>query len=271
MPFARVRGIDVHYVEHGAARDAAERTAVLLHGFTLDQRSAVATFEPSFRGRRGWRRLYLDFPGMGHTHAPDWVASTDDVFAVARAAVDELVDGRYAAGGISFGGYVAAGLAATAPERVTGLALVVPMVADRPDRELADFAVLRRDPGVVAAADLDEMAVVQTAEVVRRVHEELDPAEQLADESAIERIDSRYGGSFPLSPPGGFRGPALVLVGRQDNVVGYADQWRVYSRWPRATFVVLDRAGHLLPIEQEALTEALVGDWLDRIEQPTPG
>jgi pimeloyl-ACP methyl ester carboxylesterase len=271
MAFVQSRGVDVHYVAYGASREWAERTIVVLHGYTLDHRSAVAVFEPAFHGRDGWRRLYLDFPGMGRTRAPDWVASTDDVLEVTAGAVDGLVDGPYALAGISFGGYVAAGVAAGDPDRVTGLALVVPMVKDRPGRQLGDFAVLHRDVDVVASDELDQMVVVQTATVLSRVRDEIDAAAELADEPVIERIDARYGGSFPLSAPGGFDKPALVLVGRQDDVLGYADQWSEYGRWPRATFAVLDSAGHLLPLEQAALTDALVADWLDRVEQLPPG
>jgi pimeloyl-ACP methyl ester carboxylesterase len=270
MAFVRSRGVDVHYVAYGASREWAEHTVVVLHGYTLDHRSAQAVFEPAFRGRDSWRRLYLDLPGMGRTRAPESVGSTDDVLDVTSGAVDELVDGPYALAGISYGGYIAAGLVAADPDRVTGLALVVPMVRDRPDRDLADFAVLRRDVDVVRTAELDEMAVVQTAEVVRRIREEIDAAVELADEAVIERLDARYAGSFPLSPPGGYDRPALVLLGRQDDVLGYADQWAEYGRWPRATFVVLDRAGHLLPVEQVPLTDVLIADWLDRIEQPPP-
>jgi pimeloyl-ACP methyl ester carboxylesterase len=270
MPFVEARGVQVHYAAYGASREWAERTVLVLHGYTLDHRSSEAVFEPAFHGRDGWRRLYLDFPGMGRTRAPAWVASSDDVLEVTAAAVAELVDGPYALAGVSFGGYVAAGLTAAAPDRVTGLALVVPMVKDRPGRDLGSFAVLHRDPDVVTTPELDTMAVVQTAQIVRRVRTEIDTAAELADEDVVARIDARYQGSFPLSPPGGFDRPALVLVGRQDDVLGYADQWAEFGRWPRCTYAVLDRAGHLLPLEQVALTNALVDDWLDRVEQPVP-
>lgn len=36
---------------------------------------------------------------------------------------------------------------------------------------------------------------------------------------------------------------------------------------PRATFAVLDRAGHGLPEEQPAVFKALAHDWLDRVEE----
>jgi hypothetical protein len=39
------------------------------------------------------------------------------------------------------------------------------------------------------------------------------------------------------------------------------------ENYPRGTFVVLDRAGHGLGVEQEDLFRALVGEWLDRVEE----
>ena len=37
--------------------------------------------------------------------------------------------------------------------------------------------------------------------------------------------------------------------------------------YPRGTFAVLDRAGHLLGIAQADLFHALVAEWLDRVEE----
>jgi pimeloyl-ACP methyl ester carboxylesterase len=63
-----------------------------------------------------------------------------------------------------------------------------------------------------------------------------------------------------------FEGPSLFLAGRQDPVVGYQDAWPILEQYPRASFVVLDRASHDFPFEQKALFKALVDDWLDRME-----
>jgi pimeloyl-ACP methyl ester carboxylesterase len=57
----------------------------------------------------------------------------------------------------------------------------------------------------------------------------------------------------------------LILTGRQDASVGYAGAWRLLEHYPRATFAVLDRAGHGLPHEQVELLGALLGEWLDRV------
>jgi len=55
-------------------------------------------------------------------------------------------------------------------------------------------------------------------------------------------------------------------VGRQDAVVGYRDHLPLVERFARSTFAVLDVAGHGLPADRPAVVEALVADWLDRIE-----
>lgn len=48
--------------------------------------------------------------------------------------------------------------------------------------------------------------------------------------------------------------------------MGYLDAWQLLEKYPRATFAVLDMAGHNLQIEQPDIFEALVDNWLDRLE-----
>ena len=57
------------------------------------------------------------------------------------------------------------------------------------------------------------------------------------------------------------------ICGKQDKCVGYQDAWRLTESYSRATFSVLDMAGHNLQIEQPHLFNELVIDWLLRIEQ----
>lgn len=167
---------------------------------------------------------------------------------------------------MSFGGYIAAGLTAADPDRIFGVALIVPMVLPREQRELATHAVLVREDGVNGSDDFEQTAVIITAETLRRWQVEIKAAFAVADEDAISRIYQRYGGSFAVGPPGGFARPALIMTGRQDLVLGFNDQWSRFGQWQRATFAELDRGGHLLNIELPALHDILVRDWLDRVE-----
>jgi pimeloyl-ACP methyl ester carboxylesterase len=60
-----------------------------------------------------------------------------------------------------------------------------------------------------------------------------------------------------------------MLTARQDHLCGYRDAWDLLDHYPRATFAVLDRAGHLVNIEQDALCQTLMREWLDRVEEWT--
>ncbi|MFE7508493.1 alpha/beta fold hydrolase [Promicromonospora sp. NPDC057488] len=275
MAYVEVDGVQVHYVEHGPPSGGGVRTAVLVHGFPVDHRIMTGAFEPVFAGREGWRRVYVDLPGMGRTTAPA-VASTDDVFRVLRGAVEALVpEGPYVVVGQSFGGYMARGLAAADPDRVAGLAAVVPLIEPRHElRELPERQVLVRDPALAArvgadALDAEEVLVVQTEDTWSRSRQEVDPGLAAADPVVVARIEASYAGTFPVEPKQ-FEKPVLIVAGRQDSMTGYRDAWDVVESYPRATFAVLDRAGHALNIEQRGLFEALAGEWLDRVEEATP-
>jgi pimeloyl-ACP methyl ester carboxylesterase len=83
----------------------------------------------------------------------------------------------------------------------------------------------------------------------------------LVDETALGRILAGWAidvGSAPLSSP------TLVVAGRRDSVVGYADAVDLLERYPHATLAVIDEAGHALVHERPELVAVLVGDWIDR-------
>jgi pimeloyl-ACP methyl ester carboxylesterase len=63
-----------------------------------------------------------------------------------------------------------------------------------------------------------------------------------------------------------FPGPSLIISGRQDAIVGYQDAWNILEKYPRATYAVLDRAGHLME-DQQAVVRVLMRDWLSRVEE----
>jgi len=94
------------------------------------------------------------------------------------------------------------------------------------------------------------------------------PAVGIADHEFLSKLRENYAFSFDvdvLAKP--FAGPALMLMGRQDSSCGYRDAWGILGNYPRGTFVALDRAGHGLGAEQKDLFNALVSEWLDRVEE----
>ena len=110
--------------------------------------------------------------------------------------------------------------------------------------------------------------VVQNRETLAGFQDWIRRAEKMLDKPFISRLRENVTFSFDVRTlPEPFLRPALILTGRQDSEVGYRDAWDLVEDYPRATFAVLDRAGHSVPYEQERLWKALVNEWLDRVEE----
>jgi pimeloyl-ACP methyl ester carboxylesterase len=261
--------VPLNFVEEGAGVPV-----LALHGWTPDHRLMLGCLEPVFARRPGYRRLYPDLPGMGRSYAPPSVASSDDILAAIQAFVDrEIGDAPFLLIGESYGGYLARGLARSRAAQVLGLALICPIgvKVEHAERTVPERRVLRPDPALLAALppllaeQFADVAVVQTAETARRFEAEALPGLLAADTAAMARIRRRW--TLADDPEGGapFERPTLILTGRQDDATGYVDQIALLPHYPRAGFAILDVAGHNLQIEQPALFDALVLEWLDRV------
>jgi pimeloyl-ACP methyl ester carboxylesterase len=200
------------------------------------------------------------------------------------AFIDQVFGGtRYTVVGTSAGAYLARGVVYHKAAVLDGVLLRVPLiVADAAKRTLPSPAPLIRDPELIARLDptgadaLSEVLVQREGYIAAlrdKVEAAVQPAQRLADTAFLEGIRNdpvNYAFSFDvdaLSEP--CRAPTLILAGRQDGSVGYRDAWSIVENYPRATFAVLDRADHGLPVGQNGVFGALVNEWLDRIEETT--
>lgn len=249
---------------------------LMLHGWPLDHRSMLSAMEPIFEDRPGWYRIYPDLPGMGKTPGEDWIKTQDHVLDVVCEFVDRVIgEERFAIAGLSYGGYLARGLVHRRAESVIGLALLVPaMNTVGQPRDVPPHVTLVEDASALAglspdeAASIQKMAVVQSRRQTEQWKTDIFPAVAAADHTFLDRLEKAGNFSFDVDQlPVPFPGPTLFLTGRQDTSVGYRDTLKVLEDYPRATFAVLDRAGHCLTMEQEKLFHDLVGEWLDRVEE----
>ena len=259
----------MHVIERGP-RDGIP--LVMLHGVGVDHR-LLLPLDGALEAAAGpWRRLYVDLPGHGASPGDD-VASADDVVGAVEAEIeDQLGSAPFAILGNSFGGQIARAVAHRRPASTLGLATLVGVVEARHDRrDVPERALLARDPRAVAALGeagpgYEEMAVEQSEAGARAYAEYVLPGLESADQRAMERIAADYA----IEPPpeassGAFEAPALMITGRQDQVVGYRDAWASLEHYPRATFAVLDAAGHNAHLDRPSLVQALVLDWLERV------
>lgn len=268
-----LENITVHYEMFG------EGTPILvLPGWSLNARLAAHEIEPYFQGRDGWKRIYIDPPGHGKTPGKDWITNQDQMLKVVLDFVDTLVAGqRFSLIGISFGAYLARGLLLHRAQSIDGIAMIVPVViSDDAKRTVPPHIVLVEDPTVKPALLPEEKDVYEMAAVHSRRWLEYQrsfpqiPEHEMGDFEFLSKIREQpdtYAFSFDvdnLSQP--FPGPALIISGRQDSIVGYRDAWNLLEKYPRATFVVFDRVGHELE-EKSDLVSVLINEWLDRVEE----
>lgn len=260
----------LHTVTRGSGRPV-----VILHGGGLDHRHMMDALEPVFAATEGWRRLYVDLPGHGRSPADESIFSQDDVLASVIAHCDALLPGeRFAVIGESRGSYLAQGIASRCPDRLLGMMLVC-AGGMSPDgrarlpehRTVVALEASMDDLPEALRARVDRL-VVQTPEILEKIRQTKLHAALLADRAMAERIAGHFTFSFDPMSGSPFDKPVLILNGRQDANAGYAEMIDALDHYSRATFAVLDQAGHSLSWEQPEVFAELTLEWLGRMEVP---
>lgn len=255
---------------------------LILHGILMDHRYMKEVLEPVFEKAPGWRRIYVDMPGHGQSPPRDGINSQDDLLSAVLEFVNAVLpDQRFAILGLSRGSYIARGIIQMRPDAVIGAALILPGGNPGSDpARLPSHEILEADPSIrpeLAESELwsfDAFSVVQRRDIVETRRRVSAPARALW--SAEQ--DARVVKAFELTcltetEPRIFNGPSLIVAGRQDSWSGYLDAMELMPLFARATLGVLDTAGHGLPLERPDLFQALVRDWLLRLDRqvgPTP-
>lgn len=270
----RIKDLDIYYEVLGTGTPV-----LMVHGMGVDHRVMAGCMEPVFQARdEPWQRIYLDLPGMGRTEGADWIAGSDDMVVAILQFVDRILPGgRFLVVGESYGGYLARAITRDRPRDVEGMLLIGPLVEpDDAKRDLPSGSVLRREEALLETLKpeerqlFDQFVVDQTARNWARFRDEMLAGFQAGDppfKTKIRSDPAAYALSYDvddLAAP--FEKPCLIIAGRQDCLAGYRDPWSLLENYPRSTFAVLDAAGHAMQIEQEALFNALVHEWLDRVQ-----
>jgi pimeloyl-ACP methyl ester carboxylesterase len=268
-----LENITVHYEVFGEGRPV-----ILLPGWGMNASLIAYDTEPYFQQREGWKRIYIDPPGHGKTPGQDWIINQDKILEVILDCIDKLTTGqRFSVIGISLGAYLARGVMRYRAEFMDGIAMLVPVIITEDEkRTVPPYNVLVEDPTINAELTPEEvdwfaMSVVHSRKWLDslRISPQV-PEYENGDFEFLDKIRKQtenYAFSFDVdqvSEP--FAGPSLIITGRQDAIAGYRDAWNILENYPRATYVVLDRAGHFLE-DSNDLVHALINNWLDRVEE----
>jgi pimeloyl-ACP methyl ester carboxylesterase len=251
------------------------RPIVMIHGWGCTLQMFKGSMEPVFADlNMPFQRIYFDMPGMGRSPAQRWITGSDDMQAVILEFLDRVIPGQhFLLAGKSYGGYLARGILKARPQQVDGLLLIcASAVSDHARRDVPPHAPQEVDQAFLDSLspqdrkDLTENNVIHTRRVWERFKAEVLPGLKAADWDFLNNCLSRHTPYHEdidqVETP--YPQPALMVMGHQDASVGYRDHWKVLENFPHASFVVLDKAGHNLEIEQPELFNSLVKEWFLR-------
>lgn len=253
---------------------------LMIHGWPVDHRIMKGCMEPLFKTRSSYKRIYFDLPGMGKTKSEDWINSSDDFLNIILDFIENVIpDQNFLLVGESYGGYLARGLIEEKYDLIDGILFLVPVIiANHDKRILPNPNILVKDSNYLSTLSPDELEIIEDVasvinqRVCERGKEEGINAIKIADMEFLDRVqENAYAFSFDVDNTyESFDKPTLFILGRQDSNVGYHDAVNIIEKFPRATYAILDKAGHVAQIEQEKLFNYLTHDWLDRIEDFHP-
>lgn len=199
---------------------------------------------------------------------PDAIKALDDMWDLVLHyydLLDRLGLESAAVVGHSFGGMVAAEIAATDPKRVSRLALISPVGLWRDDMPVAQFMTM--SPEEVAEIAFADPGGELAQQFLALPEDETEMQDLLIKTVWSQACAAKF--MWPL-PDKGLRkrlyritAPTLIVWGKADRLAppGYADEFA--KRIADARVELLDGAAHLPQLEQQAATSRLVGDFLD--------
>ena len=249
-----VRGMELEVVRRGAGRPV-----LLLHGMqTFDSHAPFLA-----RLAEGAEVIAPSHPGFGHSARPDGFETVYDLTRLYLDVLEALPHDKVTLIGFSFGGWLAAEIAATCCHRIDRLVLVDALGIKLGDRETADIL---------------DVFNTAPAEVQRRSWH--DPArwspdyDVMTDTELVVRARnwdalSLYGWHPYMYNPRlahwlrRIDVPTLVLWGGGDGIVT-PDYGRAYAGLiPGARFALIEQAGHHPEIEQAEEFASRVLEFLD--------
>jgi len=269
-----IKGLPVYYEQYGEGKPV-----FCIHGWSLDHRMMSECLEPVFCQIKGYRRIYIDLPGMGKTPSAKWIKNSDNTLEILIEFIHKVIgDENFLLVGESYGGHLAMGLINELNKMIDGVFLLCAMVASseivfKPEK-LPQKEILRRSKQLGSENDNADIksfldfAVIATPEKFEKYKNAILSGVKIHDK---EFLSNYYNGDFNPEYEGklrsiAFNKPSCILTGRQDHCVGYLSAYEILERFPRATFAVLDCAGHNLQIDNEPVFIQMVKDWIWRVE-----
>lgn len=261
-----LREIKVDSVSFRLNDEGTGPVILFVHGFPLNHTMWQAQISEFSRTNRVLAPDLRGFGGSGG--ALDSVSMEQFADDLAAVLVAVGVEGPVTLCGLSMGGYAAWQFVQRHPARVSKLIVCdTKAAADSPDAaatrlKLAE-TVLIEGPEPVARAMMPKLFGPKTAElnpqVVESVRQMVITSSPAAIAGASRGMAARPDVTAWLPA---IRVPTLVLCGEHDAITPAADMKTLAERIPHARFVVIPDAGHMAPMEQPAVVNDAIRQFL---------
>ena len=225
-------------------------------------------------GSRGWRRWMEQVarhhtvwapthPGFGESGDAEWMEGVDDLARFYLWFIDAARLGRPHVLGQSLGGWAAAELATMSPGSIDRLVLAAP-VGLKPDTgEILD--VFYHSPQELRALNVhDPRSMPEWEELYGRAPTPAELAMAERNREMAARLAWKPYMHNPRLPHFLPRvsNPTLIVWGREDQIVPASCGEQYRRLIPGAQLTVLERCGHLIPLEHPETFAKLVLDFL---------
>jgi pimeloyl-ACP methyl ester carboxylesterase len=64
---------------------------VMIHGYYADNRVMAGCMEPIFSAKDGYKRIYIDLPGMGKSESPEWITNSDTMLDIVIEFIEKII------------------------------------------------------------------------------------------------------------------------------------------------------------------------------------
>ena len=233
--------------------------------------SAGLAWDPFLSWLSGHFTVYApEFPGtsVGDPYAIHSIHELSDIVLLYEEAIRALGLDKPVLVGQSFGGMLAAELAATFPELASRVVLLDPIGLWREDMPVADWISV---PPEELPPLLFHNPASSAAQAALALPEDLNIA-AAAIAARVWAFGCTGKFAWPIPERGLSRrlhrlvAPVLLVWGRNDSLapVSYVDEWRAHL--PNCTTAIFDECGHIPQVEKLEETIAAVSDFMQLTE-----
>ncbi len=275
MPYAKVNGANLHYLDRGAPAPRADgkpRPAVVFsHGLFW----SGAMFEPQLEAlSKTHRCIAFDHRAQGQSEMGTRPVEMEALYEDAAALIEQLGVGPCHFAGLSMGGFLGMRLAARKPHLIRSLSLLNTAGDAEPRENVSRYRLLgtlARFMGIrpFGSIAMSKMFGATFLRAPSRAGERTALRERLVSNEKARAVASLFAvvNRKPVEDElAKIAAPTLVIAGEEDISVTPARAQRTAAAIPHARFQLIPRAGHTSTLEEPAAVTAALQAFLEEVE-----